>query len=218
MSYRTVIFDLDGTLLNTLDDLANAVNYAMRACGWPERTVDEVCSFIGGGMANLVRRAMPDGLDDAAHAHALEVFKAWYAQHQSDLTAPYAGIEALLERLKAAGVQMAVLSNKSDANVKELCQLHFSRWIELAMGEVPGVRRKPAPDALLSVMEKTASQPGEVLYVGDSDVDVITAANAHVDCAAVTWGFRSEEVLRAAGAEHLFDTAEALGDFVLAGK
>lgn len=215
--YDTVIFDLDGTLLNTLEDLTNAVNHALRESGYPERTLDEVCRFVGNGVGKLIRRALPasaDG-DEEAYRETLQAFKSYYAAHNNDTTAPYDGVEALLERLNAAGVRQAIVSNKNDPNVKALAQSYFSRWIGLAVGEQEGVRRKPAPDTVLTVMQAWDCKPQSVLYVGDSDVDVETAQNAGVDCAAVCWGFRTEEELRAAGAHFLFHSPGELGGFIL---
>ena len=201
--YETVIYDLDGTLLNTLEDLANAVNHAMRESGYPERTLEEVCRFVGNGVGQLIHRALPasaDG-DEEAFQETLQAFKSYYARHNNDTTAPYDGIEALLDRLHEAGIRQAIVSNKNDPNVKALTRDYFSRWIPLAVGEQEGVRRKPAPDTVLKVMQEWGCKPSEVLYVGDSDVDVETARNAGVDCAAVCWGFRTEDELRAAGAK-----------------
>ncbi len=215
--YETVIYDLDGTLLNTLEDLANAVNHAMRESGYPERTSEEVCRFVGNGVGQLIHRALPasaDG-DEEAFEETLQAFKSYYARHNNDTTAPYDGIEALLERLNQAGVRQAIVSNKNDPNVKALTRDYFSRWIPLAVGEQEGVRRKPAPDTVLRVMEEWGCKPSEVLYVGDSDVDVETARNAGVDGAAVCWGFRTEDELRAAGAANLFHTPKQLGDYIL---
>ena len=215
--YETVIFDLDGTLLNTLEDLTNAVNHAMRESGYPERTMEEVRQFVGNGVGKLIRRALPalaDG-DEEAYQETLQAFKSYYARHNNDATAPYAGIEPLLEHLSAAGVRMAIVSNKNDPNVKALARDYFSRWIGLAVGDQEGVRRKPAPDAVLKVMREWGCDPASVLYVGDSGVDVETARNAGVDCAAVCWGFRPEGELRAAGATALFHTPEQLCAYIL---
>lgn len=158
--YETVIYDLDGTLLNTLEDLANAVNHAMRESGYPERTLEEVCRFVGNGVGQLIHRALPasaDG-DEEAFEETLQAFKSYYARHNNDTTAPYDGIEALLERLNQAGVRQAIVSNKNDPNVKALTQDYFSRWIPLAVGEQEGVRRKPAPDTVLRVMKEWGMQ------------------------------------------------------------
>lgn len=213
--YDTVIFDLDGTLLDTLDDLTAAVNHALRENGCPERTREEVCAFVGNGIGMLVRRAVPAGISQAEEEAVLQAFKAYYALHNNDATAPYPGVCALLRALRAAGVTPAIVSNKNDPNVKALARTCFAGLIDIAVGEQPGVRRKPHPDSVLRVMELCHASPARTLYVGDSDVDVLTARNAGIDCAAVLWGFRDEACLRAAGAQRLFANAEGLQKYVL---
>ena len=215
MRYDTVIFDLDGTLLDTLQDLAAAVNYALRQQGYPPRTVQEVCRFVGNGVEKLMRRAVPAGLPEERIMAALAVFKDYYARHNNDATAPYPGVEALLDHLKAHGVRMAIVSNKNDPNVKALARLYFPTTISMAVGEGGGVRAKPCPDTVLHVMNTWGCDPSRVLYVGDSDVDIQTARNAGVDCASVCWGFRPEQELRAAGAALLVHTAQELEAVVL---
>lgn len=216
-AYTTVVFDLDGTLLDTLEDLTAAVNQALRECGYPEHTMDEVRGFVGNGIGMLIQRALPPekDADEEAYELTLQAFKLYYAQHNSDTTAPYEGILNMLRALRAAGIKIAVVSNKNDANVKALCQRFFSGLIDEAVGEKEGVRRKPEPDTVLNVMQAFHVTPKETLYVGDSDVDVKTAANAGVDCAAVLWGFRSERHLREAGAETLFRTPAELQRWIL---
>ncbi len=215
MRYDTVIFDLDGTLLDTLQDLAAAVNYALHQQGYPPRTVQEVCRFVGNGVEKLMRRAVPAGLPEERIMAALAVFKDYYALHNNDATAPYPGIEALLDHLKARGVRMAIVSNKNDPNVKALARLYFPTTISMAVGEGGGVRAKPCPDTVLHVMNTWGCDPSRVLYAGDSDVDIQTARNAGVDCASVCWGFRPEQELRAAGATLLVHTAQELEAVVL---
>lgn len=210
MRYNTVIFDLDGTLLNTLQDLWRATNHALEQRGYPVRTLEEVRRFVGNGVEMLIRRAVPAGCAEEEIQAALAVFKAYYARHNNDTTAPYDGIEELLARLKARGVRMAIVSNKNDPNVKALAKLYFPTTISLAVGEGNGVRPKPCPDSVLHVMSQWHCSPQQVLYVGDSDVDLRTAENAGVDCASVCWGFRGEEELRAAGARVLVHTAQEL--------
>ena len=213
MRYDTVIFDLDGTLLNTLGDLAAAVNYAMRAMNCPEHSEQAVCSMVGNGMERLIRLALPQ--DASCFEDALRVFKTYYAEHSEDLTCAYEGVETMLEALSTAGVKQAIVSNKGDPFVRALNEKFFSRWIKLAVGERPDVRRKPWPDSLFAIMEELGATPGRTLYVGDSDVDIRTAENAGVDCASVCWGFRTEEQLREAGAKYLFHTPAELASFIL---
>ena len=213
--YKAAIFDLDGTLLDTLDDLAGAVNHALGEEGMPLRTREEVCTFVGNGIEKLMRRAIPQGTGEEAFQRAFSGFKTYYALHNNDRTAPYPGIPQLLLRLKAAGIRCAIVSNKNDANVKALARLYFPDTVEEAVGGMEGVRLKPAPDTVNRVLESFHLKPEEALYIGDSDVDVYTARNALCDCAAVTWGFRSRESLVAAGAVNLLDTPEELGRFLL---
>lgn len=215
--YSTVIFDLDGTLLDTLEDLTNAVNQALRECGYPEHTMEEVKDYVGNGIGLLIQRALPAecDADPEAYEMTLQAFKSFYALHNNDCTAPYEGILEMLGRLKGRKVHVAVVSNKNDPNVKALCAAHFPDLVELAVGEQQGVRRKPEPDSLLYAMKQFRAKKEKTLYVGDSDVDLQTAKNAGVDCAAVLWGFRSEEHLRRAGAQWLFATPEELGKWIL---
>ena len=215
MRYDSVIYDLDGTLLNTIDDLASAVNHAMRTFGYPEHSVAAVCRMVGNGMANLMHSALPADVSPERFDEALAAFKAHYALHSNDLTRPYPGICELLESLAQEGVKQAVVSNKGDPFVKELCSRYFGGCIALAVGEQPDVRRKPHPDSLLKVMAELGCEPGRTLYVGDSDVDILTASNAGVDCASVTWGFRPEEELAAAGASILIRQPDELRKLVL---
>ncbi len=197
---RAVVFDLDGTLLNTLDDLAAAVNHALAAHGMPRRTLDEVRRFVGNGVANLIRRAVPNGTDENTTAEVLVTFKTYYAVHQMDATAPYPGIPALLDALHKAGVPMAVVSNKLESAVEALRVHFFGDTISLAVGDLPPRPVKPAPDGTLAALRRLGISPEEALFVGDSEVDVVTARNAGMRCLAVSWGFRDEDVLRAAGA------------------
>ena len=215
-SYSTVIFDLDGTLLNTLEDLTNATNQALRECGYPEHTMEDVKGFVGNGIGMLIRRALPPecDADPEAYEMALQAFKRYYFLHNNDTTAPYPGIPELIDALQEKGLKLAVVSNKNDPNVKALCRYYFPT-IPLAVGEREGIRRKPEPDTVLHVMKEFGSAKCHTLYVGDSDVDVQTARNAGVDCAAVLWGFRSEEHLKNAGAEHLFHSPEELCGWIL---
>lgn len=214
MRYDAVIYDLDGTLLNTLDDLAAAVNHAMRAMGCPAHSVEDVRRMVGDGMEMLIRRALPQDRQDAV-AETLALFKAHYAAHAQDITRPYEGIFSLLDELAAAGVRQAIVSNKGDPFVKELNRRYFGRRIAVAVGERPGVRRKPSPDMLVNVMREWNALPARTLYVGDSGTDVETARAAGVRCASVTWGFRTREELLASGASLLVDTPRELTDYVL---
>ncbi len=214
-SIRAVVFDLDGTLLNTLTDLAASSNRALSQMGRPERTIDEVKSFIGNGARLLCNRLV--GLDEPAEVvdECLRLFQADYNLHLNDNTAPYPGILDMLKTLKDNGVACAVVSNKYDAATRAICKTYFGDLIDVTIGEGNGITKKPCPDGTnkaLSLMGVTAE---EALYVGDSDTDVETAHNANLFCVGVTWGFRSRQVLEMAGAESIIDTPDELLDIVL---
>ena len=209
MRYTTVLFDLDGTLLDTLDDLTDAVNRALAACGLPQREKREVRAFLGNGARYLMEHAAP-GMEAERFEKMLVDYKADYDANCVVKTAPYPGIEALLRALRARGVKTGIISNKPDSAVQPLYETFFADTMDIAVGEREGIRRKPAPDTVLSAMERLGAAAGETLYVGDTEVDLETARRAGVDCAAVTWGFRDPDQLVAAGAERLFDTADAL--------
>ena len=198
---NTIIFDLDGTLLNTLEDLTDSLNYALRKSGLLERTIEEVRSFVGNGVAKLIERAIPGGIAHPSYAEILREFKAHYALHCKDKTKPYDGILLMLDALCAKGYKLAIVSNKFDAAVKELSSLYFGERILAAIGESEKTRKKPAPDTVYQALEELAVNAAEAIYVGDSDVDLETAANAKIPCISVTWGFRDRESLLMAGAD-----------------
>lgn len=191
----TVVFDLDGTLLNTLDDLSNSVNYALRTCGCRERSRDEVRRFLGNGVANLMRKAVPEEAGEACYAEALAVFRRYYMFHCLELTAPYEGICALLSLLSAKSYKLAIVSNKPQAAVTQLNERFFRRYIHVAIGESEGISRKPAPDTVNAALRQLGSSPEDAVYVGDSEVDIMTARNAGMPCISVTWGFRDRDFL-----------------------
>lgn len=192
-----IIWDLDGTLLDTLQDLADGVNYAMRKQGYPERTLQEVRRFVGNGAANLLAQSVPEGEDSAA---ALDSFHEYYDVHCQDKTCPYEGIPAVLAAL-GEKYPMAVVSNKPDVAVQPLCSQYFPGLY--ARGEVAGIPRKPAPDMVWAAMK--ALDVEKCVYIGDSEVDVKTAKNAGVPCLTVLWGFRDRDVLENVGAEYFCD-------------
>ncbi|MBO4810890.1 MAG: HAD-IA family hydrolase [Prevotella sp.] len=208
--YATYIFDLDGTLLDTLGDLAAAVNHALRFHGMPERTTDEVRCFVGNGVRRLMQRAVPDGEANPLFEPALETFKAYYLEHQLDTTRPYPGIMEMLHALRQRGCRIAVVSNKFQTATEELCRHFFADTVEVAIGEneAAGIHRKPAPDTVLEVLRRLPQRPA--VYVGDSDVDILTARNAHLPCISVLWGFRSREFLLQHGATCLVEHPGAL--------
>lgn len=209
MKYTTVLFDLDGTLLDTLDDLTDAVNRALVRYHLPERDRMEVRAFLGNGAKYLMEHAAP-GMEPERFETMLVEYKADYDANCVVKTAPYPGIEDLLLSLRARGVKTGIISNKPDSAVQPLYETFFSDTMDIAVGERAGIRRKPAPDTVLDAMERLGAKPEQTLYVGDTEVDLETARRAGVDCAAVTWGFRDPDQLIAAGAARLFDSADAL--------
>ena len=203
---RAVVFDLDGTLLNTLGNITAAVNHTLSAYGMPTRTPAEVRGFVGNGVVSLIARAVPDGTDDSTTARVLADFRVYYADHTLDLTAPYDGILPMLDRLKERGIAMAIVSNKPDVSVERLREKFFSDYIAVALGDSPDRPRKPAPDSTLAALAQLGVSAEEAVFVGDGDADVLTAHNAGMPCIGVTWGFRDADDLRAAGATVLADT------------
>ena len=204
---KAVIFDLDGTLLNTLDDLADSTNYALSKFGYPTRTIEEVRQFVGNGVAKLIERAIPDGKNNPNFEKCLAIFKENYAQNMYNKTAPYNGIIEMLSNLKSKGIKIAVVSNKFDLAVKELCKKYFEGFIDFAAGEneAQGIKKKPAPDTVLSVLNEFNFAPEDAVYVGDSDVDIMTAKNSKMPCISVTWGFRDKKFLLENGATILIN-------------
>lgn len=210
MRYKAVVFDLDGTLLYTLEDLYRATNHALAACGLPPRTIDEVRRFVGNGYRRLARLASPEGTPDAVQEEVLAHFNAYYLEHDQDHTAPYPGIPELLDGLAQAGLHLAVVSNKGDAAVQDLIAHYFPGAFEAVAGERADIRRKPAPDTVEAVMAKMGVSADETVYVGDSEVDVLTAANVGCDCIIVTWGFRDRSYLEEQGARVFANTTDEL--------
>ena len=207
-----VIFDLDGTLLNTLDDLCDSTNYALKQFGYPERTLDEVRYFVGNGVKKLIERAIPDGINNPDFEECLRVFKEHYAANMYNKTAPYNGVPEMLKELRLKGIHTAVVSNKFDAAVKELCKKYFGDLIQVAIGEneEKGVRKKPAPDSVFKAMNELKVSIEEVIYAGDSETDVQTAKNAEIDCIGCTWGFRSKDILKHEGAKYIIDSPQEI--------
>ena len=206
--FDAYVFDLDGTLLDTLDDLTSAVNAALSAYHCPQRTRDEVQSFVGNGIKLLMRRAVPDGEADPRFSDIFEYFKRYYGAHCFDSTKPYPGVMELLTRLKDAGKRTAIVSNKADYAVKLLTERFFSGLVGAAAGEneAAGIRKKPAPDSVFAALDRLGADKSAAVYVGDSEVDIQTAANARIPCISVTWGFKSREFLLQNGASCLVDT------------
>lgn len=218
MLCNTVVFDLDGTLLNTLDDLTTSTNYALSHHGLPLRTRGEVRQFVGNGIRNLIRLAVPSGsspeLIETVHA----TFDKHYAAHNLDQTAPYPGIIELVQRLREQGVSCCVVSNKGDYAVQPLMEHFFPQLFDFVCGEREreGIRRKPWPDTVLTCMRQVHADPQSTVYVGDSEVDILTAHNANIPCITVLWGFRDEAYLRDQGATQIARTIPELEQLLFA--
>ena len=215
MKYKLVIFDLDGTVLNTLDDLAAAANAALEMHGFPRHSVEDVRRFVGNGVAKLIRRAVPEGTSDEECARVLVDFKAYYRDHVNVHTCPYDGVPALLRALRSAGIRVGINSNKFDAALQSLCRIHFDGLYDYAVGESEITPRKPDPTAARRIMAEMNIAPEETIYIGDSGVDLETARNAGTDSAWVSWGFRRRDEMREYEIPHAFDSVEALQDFLL---
>lgn len=221
--YKLAVFDLDGTILNTLDDLAGSVNYCMKKFNMPERTIDEVRRFVGNGIRKLIERAVPSGTPESLIKEVHEVFNQHYKLHCKDKTKPYDGIEELITSLNNKGIKSAVVSNKADFAVKILCEDFFSGLFIDAVGEKEseGVRKKPAPDSVNKVIENFKKNfnskitKKDIVYIGDSDVDIQTAKNAEVDCISVDWGFRDDDFLIKNGASKIVSTPKELEKAIL---
>lgn len=212
---NAVIFDLDGTLLNTLGDLTAAVNHGLAAHGFPTRTESEVRTYVGDGVKQLIARACPPDTDEATQAAVLAAYLPYYAAHNADLTAPYEGVIALLSTLRDAGVRIAVVSNKHDHGVQTLCARFFGDYLDLAVGADGSRPLKPAPDGVLYALEKLGLDPAHTWYVGDSVQDEVTARAAGLRCAAVTWGFQDRDRLAAEHPAALVDSVAELQRILL---
>lgn len=199
--YNTVIFDLDGTLLNTLEDLADAVNYVQRQYDFVEDSIDTVRMNVGNGIRNLIKRSIPGGEDNEIFEEAFQIFKAYYQAHCQVKTRAYPGIMELLSELHKRSIKMAIVSNKAHAAVEELNEIYFKNYISVAIGENEdaGIKKKPAPDEVEYALKLLGSKKEESLYVGDSDVDKATADNSGLDCVLCQWGFRDLELLQSLG-------------------
>lgn len=212
MRYETYIFDLDGTLLDTLGDLAAAVNYALRAHGMPEHSLDDIRRFVGNGIRLLMERAVPGGSGNPHFEVAFDTFRQYYLAHSLDTTRPYPGIPETLDALKAGGCRLAVVSNKFMTATQELCRHFFPKTIEVAIGEheAEGIRKKPAPDTVFAALQQLHVSREQAVYVGDSDVDIQTARNSGLPCISVLWGFRDRDFLIQNGAETFISTPSDL--------
>ncbi len=217
MNIRYVVFDLDGTLLNTLDDLFLSVNKILSDHGYKTRSKNEVRSYLGNGVRALLDLALPEE-ERFRTDELLPEFKEYYDLHKEDNTAPYAGVKEAVAEIKKAGVKCAIVSNKFDAAVQELKNVTFSGLIDFACGEREGVKPKPAPDGVFLAMQALGADPAETVYVGDSEVDLATANNSGLKCVAVSWGFRDRDELVKRGAKNIADTPDQMKDFILSGN
>jgi len=215
MKYKAVLYDMDGTVLDTLGDLVTAVNHTLEHFGLPLRSEKQIMSYLGNGARNLIACAAGESFESERTSQLLAYYTPWYNSHSQILTAPYPGIVSLMEELKAMGVKQAVISNKQDSAVKPLAAYYFPGLLESALGESERVKKKPDPAAVLEALRQLGVDKAEALYVGDSEVDVQTAINAGIDCAAVSYGFRSVEELVAAGAVNICHTVEELREFII---
>ena len=208
MKYTTIVFDCDGTLLDTLTDLRNAVNYVLRAHDLPERSVPEVKAALGNGVAHLMRQSLPDSISEAEFNTYLDEFKAYYGEHLQDYTAPYPGMLDVLDTLRTKGYKLAIVSNKIQEGITPLNNEYFGDRLPVAIGERPGLQRKPAPDMVLQALKELGSTQDESIYIGDSEVDVATAKNSGLLCIGVTWGFRDEQLHKDLGVNHIARKSE----------
>lgn len=201
MKYELAIFDMDGTILNTLDDLTDSLNYALVQSGYPKRTVREVKSFVGNGIRKLIERGAPEGTSENSMQNVHKRFTEYYKAHCTDKTRPYNGITELLMNLRKKGIRTAVVSNKADFAVHELCRQYFDGMFDMDMGEMQGIKKKPAPDMVNKVLAGLSVRRNKAVYIGDSDVDIATARNASIDLICVDWGFRDRDFLYKCGAD-----------------
>lgn len=215
MSYKLAIFDLDGTILDTLEDLTNAVNYILIQYERPTRTPAEIRSYLGNGVVKLIECAFGDSVDGDTLSRAVSEYRVYYGEHADIKTRPYSGIPEMLAELRAAGVKTAVLSNKPDAPTKALCKRYFDGLFHIAAGEKEGIVRKPAPDGVYPILEELGVSACDAVYIGDSEVDIETAKNSEMDGISVAWGFRDVDYLKKSGASVIVYSADELKRAIL---
>ncbi|NLC18127.1 MAG: HAD family hydrolase [Clostridiales bacterium] len=214
MKYDTIIFDLDGTLLNTLDDLCDSLNEILLQEGYMTRTLDEVRRFIGNGVRRLVELSLPDESSDDEISRITSLFQQQYKNNFENKTRPYDGIMELLSDLKKLNYKSAIVSNKFDSATKALAQHFFDGLIAVAIGETAQIRRKPAPDSVLEAVAELGSDIAKAVLVGDSETDIETAKNAGIPCIGVSWGFRGRRLLEKHGADYIIDSPGELIDLI----
>lgn len=213
--YDTVIFDLDGTLLDTLEDLADSTNFVLSRFGYPARTLEEIRTFVGNGIGVLIEKALPFGRSNPQYEEILSLFKEHYRENSDNKTHVYDGVDKLLVSLKSAGIKLAVVSNKVDFAVKYLCSHYFGNIIDVAIGESDKVRRKPYPDEVYEALSLLGSEKSSAIYIGDSEVDIATGKNSGIEVLSVSWGFRTEDELICAGASKILSSAAAVSEYIL---
>ncbi len=214
MKYNTIIWDMDGTLLNTLDDLTDCANAALVKFGYPERTIDETRLFVGKGLRHMFNCCVPEGLSEKEFDEAFEFFKDYYITHNQIKTAPYAGACETLQKMKSDGFRMAIVSNKADKALNILAKEFFGDSVDFVIGEQPGLEKKPAPDMVDKALSVLGSDKSDAVYIGDSDVDLATAKNSALPCISVLWGFRTKAELEANGAETFCETFDELYSYL----
>lgn len=214
MKYELAIFDMDGTILDTLEDLTDSLNASLQAFGYPSRTIEEVRSFVGNGIHRTIELGVPEGTGAKEIEQVFTFFTPYYQKHCNDKTRPYEGIVSLIETLKKQGIKTAVVSNKADEAVHALCDTFFSGLFDYEIGQKPENKRKPAPDSVNEVLCKLSVNRKNAVYIGDSEVDLATAANAHMDCIAISWGFRGEAFLKQQGADKIAQTPQDVLSFL----
>ena len=212
---KLIVFDMDGTILDTLDDLKESLNVTFRKFGFPERTKEEVRRFVGNGIPKLIERAVPAGTEASVQEKVLKAFLEYYQVHCNDFTHAYEGIPELMEWLKEQGYLIAVASNKAAPAVGKLCDIYFDGLVDFAVGDLPGQEKKPAPDMVNRVLATLQIDKEEAVYIGDSEVDIATAGNAGLDCIVVTWGFRDRDLLDKNGGRIFADTTEQINNILM---
>lgn len=217
MKYSVAIFDMDGTILDTLKDLTNAMNYALKENGYPERTIDEIRAFLGNGISGMLKNVLPEGTVFEESEKVRKSFQAYYTEHCSIYTKPYDGIPELVSSLRANGVKTAVVSNKLDSAVNRLSKQYFDELFDISIGEKEseGIKQKPAPDMVNIILSVLNVEKNDCVFIGDSEVDIETAKNSGIDCICVNWGFRTESFLKEHGAPVIVETPEELKSKIL---
>lgn len=206
MKYKTIIFDLDGTLLNTLDDLCDSLNYALKKHNYPTHTLDEVKYFVGSGIRVMLERALPKDVSNFDDVY--QTFMQHYEKNKSNKTAPYQGAIDTIQKLSEMNIKMAIVSNKYQKGVEEICQPLFGKYIQIMVGEQPGLNKKPSKDMVLYAIHQLDSTLEDTIYVGDSDIDVLTSKNSEIPCIGAAWGFRGETLLKKYGATYIANKFE----------